>query len=166
MLLLFLLQASTTVTASSTASSASWLCLHHAVKAAVSPSWKTTYRLSTLCGTRSVLYVGWVDIAAVSLKKELTKSKLKKKRERKKKEPFACMQLILFRFDWSASSQGEGLLIYIIFASDISPPGKTLLLAGLISVKGILERYHFSSLWQCDVQTASLTYTTKQSEVI
>lgn len=46
--------------ASSTASSASWLCLPHAVKAAASPFWKTTSQLSTLSGTHSALYVGWV----------------------------------------------------------------------------------------------------------
>lgn len=56
----FCLQVSMTGRASSTASSASWLCLLPAVRAAASPSWKTTSQLSTLSGTRSASSVGWV----------------------------------------------------------------------------------------------------------
>lgn len=57
---LYLRQVSMTVRASSTASSASWLCLLRAAKAAANPSWKTTSQRSTLSGTQSALYVGWV----------------------------------------------------------------------------------------------------------
>lgn len=62
------LQVSMTVKASSTASSASWLCSLPAVKAAASPFWKTTSQLSTLSGTRSASYVGWVSVPLWGLK--------------------------------------------------------------------------------------------------
>lgn len=66
------------------------------------------------------------------------------------KKPFVCMQQVLFGFERSAlvrgledasqvAFKGEEHLIYILFASNISQSGKTHLIAGLISAKGILK---------------------------
>lgn len=159
----FLQQASMTVTASSTASSASWLCLRRAVKAAVSPFWKTTYQLSTLCGTHSVSYVGWVFlwISPSSLEKELTKVRAlcAYAADFVQVGPVGLSERTWGLIPRSFKRRRPFNIAYLLLS--FPHHGKTHLLAGLIRIKGILKGI-ICPLCDHVMQMANLTCTSKQ----